>query len=140
MKQKAAYSVVGVAVFVIDLLLRRYLLLSPYADVGWSRVKIGPSFNNGIWGNPSLAIVVSVVVILGVLLFWLRQKEIWMIGIFALGILGNLFDRIAYGYVIDYITLYRLNFNLADLLIVVGAVGMVVQIVAHKVNNKPGMA
>ena len=48
-------------------------------------------------------------------------------GLVAGGALGNLFDRVMHGYVIDYIAIWKWPvFNLADAAIFVGAVLLVI--------------
>ncbi|MDR1114324.1 MAG: signal peptidase II, partial [Candidatus Margulisbacteria bacterium] len=75
-----------------------------------------------------LAVIVLLVVL------WYVQKERcrsrWqyngLIFIFA-GALGNLIDRIFYGYVVDFINLPRWpTFNLADVFIDIGAVLLII--------------
>ncbi len=56
----------------------------------------------------------------------ISKIEVISYGILLGGILGNLFDRLFYGYVIDYIDFIIFNFdfaifNIADICIVVGA-------------------
>lgn len=71
-----------------------------------------------------------------VILFWLRMlpaRNRWLGGALALvlgGALGNLWDRLAHGYVIDFIDAYYRDwhwpaFNLADAAISVGAILLV---------------
>ena len=52
------------------------------------------------------------------------------------GIIGNLFDRIIYGYVRDYISILSFPvFNLADTYIVLGAILIVIKLIEDK-NDK----
>ena len=75
----------------------------------------------------AIAIMVSLVI-----LVWIsrldRSANIFAIGLSLIlgGALGNLYDRLAYGYVVDFIDIYYKNyhwpaFNIADAAICVGA-------------------
>ena len=77
--------------------------------------------------------VVVALVVTGVLVLWLRRlraQERWLAGALALvigGAIGNLWDRVAYGHVIDFIDLHAAGwhwpaFNIADSAITVGVV------------------
>jgi len=88
-----------------------------------------------LYGNRIFLVIVSIVTLILVYHFLLKNKEFsWMdISIYSLligGILGNLFDRIMYGYVIDYLDFYIFGynfpiFNIADICIVV-SVGLII--------------
>ena len=57
------------------------------------------------------------------------------------GIIGNLFDRIIYGAVVDYLsfTIFNYNFpvfNMADIGITVGAVLLIVDLLIEEINLK----
>ncbi|MEM4358360.1 MAG: signal peptidase II [Candidatus Pacearchaeota archaeon] len=73
-----------------------------------------------------LIIILSFLVIFLISTFYYfeKNKGLKIAAIFVLaGILGNLFDRIFYGYVIDLVTLSNLfSFNLADCYIWVGVI------------------
>lgn len=80
------------------------------------------------WFLTLLAIIVS-----GIITFWLSQlktSQYWLACALALilgGAIGNVVDRILYGYVIDFIDIYYQSwhwpaFNVADSAISVGAV------------------
>ncbi|MCY1296138.1 Lipoprotein signal peptidase [compost metagenome] len=96
------------------------------------------------WLFALIAIVVS-----GVLVVWLKrlkQGETWLAIALALvlgGALGNLFDRIAYGHVIDFILVHWRNqyyfpaFNLADSAITVGAVMLALDMFKTKKSGEP---
>ncbi len=90
------------------------------------------------WFFTALAVVVSVV-----LAVWLRRlqpQEKWMAAALALvlgGAVGNLIDRVMYGYVVDFIQLfyegwYYPAFNIADSAITVGAVMLVIDALRGK--------
>ena len=74
----------------------------------------------------------------------LKQIDKWTYGILIGGILGNLFDRIIHGYVIDYLEFHIFNyhfpiFNLADICIVVSVMLIVISIIkeeGHGKNNR----
>ncbi len=80
------------------------------------------------WLFTAIAVTVS-----GLLLLWMRQlsRSVWVLNIaYALilsGALGNLYDRLAHGYVIDFIHFFYQDwhypiFNIADIAICCGAV------------------
>ncbi|NNM00593.1 MAG: lipoprotein signal peptidase [Gammaproteobacteria bacterium] len=83
------------------------------------------------WLFTGIAIVVSVVVIQ-----WIRQtppgRRLLLVGLALVlaGALGNLYDRVALGYVVDFIDVYYRQwtwpaFNIADSAIFVGAAALV---------------
>ena len=84
------------------------------------------------WFFITLALVVS-----GVLVRWLsmlRQHETWMAIAIVLilgGALGNVYDRVVHGYVVDFLHFYWGDyhfpaFNIADTAITIGAVMMII--------------
>lgn len=92
-----------------------------------------------VWGLSAVAIGVSLL-----LLWWLRQlpKSHKLLGMsYSLilgGAIGNLYDRLAYGYVEDFIHVFYQNyhfpaFNIADSAITLGAILMIYDaFTAHK--------
>jgi signal peptidase II len=135
-------------VVVADLVTK--LLAERYLDFHVP-VPVVPSFNLMLTYNPGAAfsflsqaggwqrwffIVVAVVVII-ILIVWLcrlARSERWLACGLALivgGALGNLWDRVAYGHVIDFIQVYYQQwyfpaFNVADSAITVGAVMVII--------------
>ena len=82
------------------------------------------------------AIPLSIVAILACVAIFFFRKSLHLdkaipqilLGGMTGGILGNLFDRLSYGYVLDFIDIYLPfyhwpTFNIADCAIVVGAIG-----------------
>ena len=85
-------------------------------------------------GNVLFLIFITLIVLF--LIYRINKENVNKIGILAYGlllggILGNLYDRIFYGYVIDYLdfVIFKFNFaifNLADAAIVIGAILLIV--------------
>lgn len=65
------------------------------------------------------------------LLFYFYKKYGWIgIGFILGGLIGNLYDRVFYGYVIDFIHMERFFvFNLADLFITIGGVFVFIKLI-----------
>ena len=81
---------------------------------------------SGWWLN-ILIILIIIALIYNLLYLFLKQKynQAVLLFIIIIGAISNLFDRIKFGYVIDYLDLiYFTVFNLADVMIVVGVVGL----------------
>ncbi|MDX1253175.1 MAG: signal peptidase II [Gammaproteobacteria bacterium] len=94
------------------------------------------------WFFAVLALIVSVMLVL-----WLRRlqpQERWLATALTLvlgGALGNLVDRLMYGYVVDFIQLYYQDwyypaFNVADSAITVGAVMLVIDTFKGKEKHR----
>lgn len=83
-------------------------------------------------GNRLFLIIVGVIVLVMFIYYIFKEKNITLIesvsyGLIFSGIVGNLIDRVFYGYVIDFFDFYILGydfpiFNIADTLIVVGVI------------------
>lgn len=82
-----------------------------------------------LYGNRILLVFVSIITLVLIYYFLLKNRKFdWFnITLYSLligGILGNLFDRIIYGYVVDYLDFYIFGynfpiFNIADICIVI---------------------
>ena len=82
-----------------------------------------------LYGNRIFLIIVSFLALIFLYHFMLKNQNLNKIEIFTYslligGILGNLFDRIIYGYVVDFFDFHIFNynfpiFNIADICIVV---------------------
>ena len=95
------------------------------------------------WFFSAIAIVVSFV-----LLFWIKKltpEERWLAIALALvlgGAVGNLTDRLLYGYVIDFIDVYYQNwhwpaFNIADSAISVGVAILLIDALRPAAKSNP---
>lgn len=107
--------------------------------------------NNGAaWsilsGNRWLLITISVVALIFIYLYFIKGKnltklEIISYGLLIGGTLGNLFDRVIYGYVIDYLDfrIFTYNFpvfNLADICIVIGITLICISLIGGEVHDR----
>lgn len=87
----------------------------------------GIAFDLPIWAPLILVLVILIITGLVGLAYKNRNSQPWLAAasiIIVFGALGNLIDRIAYGFIIDYI-IFPLSgsaFNLSDAVIVVGLV------------------
>ena len=86
----------------------------------------------GIFQNKQIVLsLMTMVVIIGMILYLVRFSLALIIG----GALGNLFDRLYYKYVVDFLFFHYRdiyswpNFNVADIMVVVGTLLMALYIV-----------
>ena len=96
------------------------------------------------WQTPffaAIAVVVSVVV--GFLILKNKGKKLFCAGLALIlgGALGNLYDRLAYGQVVDFLDLHAAGwhwpaFNVADSAITVGAVILIVESFCSKKSDE----
>jgi len=120
--------------FLIDILVKRILFINPNFYQGLffnfffikfyknKEIAFGLSF-------PTVLIYILIGLILIILVIFLIKSyvkrnyfQIFALSLIILGTISNLADRIFYGYVIDYLNFsFFPVFNLADLMIVVGA-------------------
>lgn len=86
-------------------------------------------------GNRWFLIIIGIATLIFLYIIFLKNKklnksEIITYGLLIGGIIGNLIDRIIYGYVIDYLDFYVLNydypvFNFADICIVISIISLI---------------
>ena len=96
-------------------------------------------------GSRILLILIGILALVGVSLYIKRSDYLSDISILTYslligGILGNLIDRIVYGYVIDYISfnIFGYNFpvfNIADICIVISIILIIVSIIREDLWN-----
>lgn len=90
-------------------------------------------------------ILMGICAVIMIFIFFINNKKqtklsIASYGILLGGIVGNLFDRIKYGYVIDYLDfkIFGYNFpifNLADIAIVIGCFLLIIMIIMEDKNG-----
>lgn len=136
-----------IALFVIIIDQKTKLLIKNYIDLNSSVILIKNFFNltyvrniGAAWsilsGSRFLLILIALIVLLCIYFFLikgekLKKLEIIYYGMLIGGIIGNLIDRIIFGYVIDYLDFYIFGynfpvFNLADFFIVISVILMII--------------
>lgn len=98
-------------------------------------------------GKPLLLAAITMLVLIGVFVYIkkhpIKGLEALGLGLLIGGALGNLIDRIVYGYVIDMLEPLFMNlfiFNVADAGITVGAALLVIALIFGKEETKDGAA
>lgn len=146
----AAYVIIGIIIFIIDqfskFLLTRYLYLGQSLPLIRNIFHITLVHNTGsafgIFKNQGLFfVIISLAVIAFIILYWIKepkklQKEkLLKLGLVLIlsGALGNLADRLRFGYVIDFLD-FRIwpVFNLADSSITIGTILIIYQTIFMK--------
>ena len=142
MKKLTIYSIV---LFVIDLVTK--ILITNFMRVG-DQIKIIPNFfsimyvrNTGaafsiLENSRFFFIIAGILVLIFIYLFLVRNKTLNMYLIICYsmligGIMGNLYDRIVYGYVVDFLSFnifgyYFPVFNIADSFIVISIILLII--------------
>lgn len=97
-------------------------------------------------GNRLLLIIISFIALFIIYFLFIRNKKITKIetiiyGMLIGGIIGNLIDRILYGYVIDFFDfkIFSYNypvFNIADCCIVIAAILLIIDMVKEGITCK----
>lgn len=97
-------------------------------------------------GNRLLLIFISLIALVLIYYIFIKNKnlkklDIITYGMLIGGIIGNLFDRVFYGYVIDFLDFKIFNynypvFNIADCFIVISAILLIVDVVKEGVVCK----
>lgn len=142
MKRIMLFSVI---IFIIDQIVKLFVGFSLELNTSITVFKnffyISNVHNYGaafsvLYGNRIFLIIVSIITLVLVYYFLLKNKRFdWFnIILYSLligGILGNLFDRIIYGYVVDYLDFYIFGynfpiFNIADICIVISVILIII--------------
>ena len=87
----------------------------------------------GLLRGFNLVLIFISILVMGVIMYYYREvkvKEKWLLlsmGLIFGGAFGNLIDRIAYGFVVDFLSfIFWPAFNIADMAISVGVIGLVI--------------
>lgn len=151
MKRKSIF--IAIIVFLFDQLIKVIVNKSLYYGALKSII---PNFlyltlvyNEGAaWsilsGSRIFLIIISVICFICLLMYESKFKNerriSFAFGLIYGGLLGNLFDRIRLGYVIDYLKFYIINyefpiFNLADTALVIGFLILIISIIKGSDEN-----
>ena len=97
-----------------------------------------------MWGMQIVLIIISIIVLICLIYyqrkFILNNRNIIAFSLVYSGIIGNLLNRIVYGYVIDFLDFKILNydypvFNIADTCIVLGIILLIIAIIKKEDEN-----
>ena len=137
--------------FVVDLPARGIVRLTPFLDLVLTRntgISYGLFPQEGPMGQWVLLALKAIAVIL--LWIWLSQTSSRLaassLGLIIGGAIGNAIDRIAYGWVVDFVLFHVTTanftfnwyvFNLADVAIVAGVIGLLLETLVGAGAAKP---
>ena len=128
-------SVFLIVDIVIKLVVKKLLIVNESINVINNFFYITYVKNTGAaWsilsGKQLFLIIFSIIVVLMLIIYLIKKREynkfeIVGYSLLLAGAIGNLIDRVVYGYVIDYLNFYIFNydfpiFNIADCCIVIG--------------------
>lgn len=142
-KRTILYSLLAAVVLCLDFLMKRYILSNfrqgeifgaiPFvADLIYVR-NTGAAFSI-LSGRTQILSILSVIFCIAAAVYWVVKKPSHpllcsSVALLFSGALGNAIDRLAYGFVVDFISIVWFDFpvfNIADMAIVTGAILLVV--------------
>ena len=147
-------SIFSICFFIVDLLVKILITTNMHL---YDKVNIIPNFfsimyvrNTGaafsvLENNRILFIIVAIIAVLLIFKYIVNVEmtkfNILCYSMLLGGIIGNLFDRIVYGYVIDYLSFNIFNFNypvfnLADSFIVISIILLILKEIYGKVSSR----
>ena len=145
--------IIGIIIFILDQISK--CIITTYLKTNQS-IKVIKDFfyiryiNNtgaswGILSNSRLLLIILSLIALIILMRYINEFKIAKINIFGFGfliggIIGNLFDRVIFGYVRDFLDFYIINydfpvFNIADVFIVIGVFLLIISIIKGEDKN-----
>jgi signal peptidase II len=141
--------------FIISLLLTYFNFY--FSNLFTSKLSQGWHFSNALFNityventgaafsilqkSTDFLIFMSITALMGLFFYLIKhlekisEKEMIFIAFLTAGILGNLYERISFGYVRDFFELTFINFpifNISDIFINIGVIGMIILIVFTK--------
>lgn len=137
---------------VTKLLAKKYLLGNAAVPFIKGVVQLNYAENQGMafsmfGGARWVFVVLTSVVCIGALVMMFKNKfpslwAYWSIGVIVAGGIGNLIDRLLYGYVVDFIEPTFMNFaifNIADSAVTLGTISLMIYLVLDifKKEEKP---
>lgn len=140
------FYLVSLITFMIDRIIKILVVLLNIDNVTIINnfFNINLAYNYGaawsiLTGKKLFLILISIIIVIGIYFILIRGKKLKTYesityGLLIGGILGNLFDRIVYGYVIDFLDFYIFGydfpiFNLADSFIVISIFMLLVDLI-----------
>jgi signal peptidase II len=155
MKNRSKYICLGIGLFLFSFLDFYFSNLISYKLAnGWhftnSLVKLVYVENTGaafsIMQNSTLFLIILSIASLLVMFYFVIKnietifiKDIFFLSLLTSGILGNLYERLFFGYVRDFFDLTFINFpifNISDIFINIGVLGIIIMILFMKKSIK----
>lgn len=133
---------------IIKIFLNNHMVLYQNNVLIYNLLSINLVHNTGaafsiLSGNRLLLVIIGIIAIIFTIYFVkesedLQNYDLFVFSLLLGGILGNLLDRVIYGYVIDYISFIIFDysfpiFNFADICIVVAVAMLVIKTVRYDV-------
>lgn len=126
---------------IIETLTKSYVIIDKVLSIKYV-TNTGAAFS--LFENNIIVLILISLIILVLaynLSFSFKSNKINNItfGLLYGGILGNLIDRVFYGYVRDFISIYKFPiFNIADIAIVTGIILLIITSIKGELNSKRG--
>jgi len=146
-------GILSVIIFFIDLISKlivdKVLILEKSINVFAKFFYLTKVYNYGVsfsmlqnkrWLIIILSLVIAIFLFVYMKKFKENKRNIWAFALVFGGLLGNLFDRIIYGYVIDFLDFYIFGynypvFNIADSCICIG-IGLLLYAIIRGEDNE----
>ena len=145
--------IIALIIFMLDQLSKA--IISTYINLNQSIIIIKNFFNltyinntGASWGilkNSRMLLIIISIIAITILIRYINsfkknRRNNLGLGFLLGGILGNLADRILYGYVKDFLAFYIFNynfpiFNIADIFIVIGVLLLIISILKGEDKN-----
>ena len=137
------FAIITALIVVLDQLIKENILL---LEVGVKHSLLEPVLyvthvNNygasfGIFQHYTLPLILFSFIVIAVIMYYLKtipHRYIAFVAMIMGGTIGNLIDRVVYGFVIDYIDIVVWpTFNIADVGITIGAMGTIWHLMREK--------
>lgn len=150
--RSALWAAISLIIFIFDLAVKRYILNncrpgdvfgSLFGIVDFVYVRnTGAAFS--LLNNSTLLLsIISLVFCVAVVIYWIIKKPQYILLQCALALLfagavGNAVDRLAYKFVVDFISIRLFSFpvfNIADISIVLGAIAAIIYVIFFDVSE-----
>lgn len=127
---------------ILDRIFKIILMNNLLNNIGIKNILFFEFYKNynlafGINLNNYIIIIFSIIFFILLIYLFYDKKRINGFLFIGIGFISNIFDRIIYGYVIDYINILNINvFNLSDLFIITGVIILLINLLKNDKQNK----
>lgn len=127
---------------IFDRLLKIFAINNILNNIGIKNILFFEFYKNynlalGISLNNLLIIIFAIILFIFLIYFFYNKDKKIAFCFISIGFISNIFDRIFYGYVIDYINILNINiFNISDILIIIGMAILLINIIKNDKQNK----